>query len=368
MAWIESHQTLREHPKTKRLCRLLSINRREAVGLLHFLWWWAYDYAPEGDLSSLPDEDIADAIDWVGDAGVLVSSLIQAGWLDADRRIHDWEDYAQKWMERRRANRDRQKGFRDRQRLPIYERDGGCCRYCGRDVPVDGFIVDHVFPYRRGGSDHPDNLATACPSCNTKKNNRTPDEAGMPLLLLPSRNGYVAVSSSPRAGATGPDRTGPDLPDLTGPGLRLVALEDSADEPPTTMKAGPAQAQLLRKLSPEARGVIDYHRQCHGGRRSVRLTPVSVEVLEEAVADLGAERIKEGIRHMAGKMPPVTELSKGISAARTKRASDEAAAEPARVLPKVVGGSAHAAPPRRQISDDARRLLESDDPEWGRDR
>jgi hypothetical protein len=304
MAWIESHQTLREHPKTKRLCRLLSINRREAVGLLQFLWWWALDFAPEGDLVGVADEDIADAVDWGGDAGRFVDALTQAGFVDEGRQIHDWDEYAEKWIARRRANAERMRVARATRKSSTSDVRG-------------------------------DDVQDTC----------------------------VA-----RAGATGPDRTGPDLPDLTGPGLRLVALEDSADEPPTTMKAGPAQAQLLRKLSPEARGVIDYHRQCHGGRRSVRLTPVSVEVLEEAVADLGAERIKEGIRHMAGKMPPVTELSKGISAARTKRASDEAAAEPARVLPKVVGGSAHAAPPRRQISDDARRLLESDDPEWGRDR
>jgi hypothetical protein len=107
MAWIESHTTLREHPKTKRLCRLLGINRREAIGLLHFLWWWAIDFAPEGDLSDFSDEDIADSIDWVCDAQQLIVSLTQAGFVDKDRRIHDWDEFAEKWIARRRANSER---------------------------------------------------------------------------------------------------------------------------------------------------------------------------------------------------------------------------------------------------------------------
>lgn len=109
MAWIESHQELREHPKTKRLCRLLALPRPMVVGYLHFLWWWAYDYAPEGDLSPFTDEDIADAVDWDGDPGELMRALVQAGFVNEDRRLHDWADFAQKWIERRRADRERKR-------------------------------------------------------------------------------------------------------------------------------------------------------------------------------------------------------------------------------------------------------------------
>lgn len=107
MAWIESHQTLREHPKTKRLSRLLTIDRWQAVGLLHFLWWWALDYAPEGDLSGFSDEDIADAVDWTEDAERLVRALTQAGFLEETLHIHDWDTFAEKRIARRRANADR---------------------------------------------------------------------------------------------------------------------------------------------------------------------------------------------------------------------------------------------------------------------
>ncbi|WP_067931222.1 hypothetical protein [Alicyclobacillus kakegawensis] len=64
MAWIESHQELARHPKTKKLARELNDTVRGAIGLLHLLWWWAMDYAEDGDLSRFDYEDIADAVMW----------------------------------------------------------------------------------------------------------------------------------------------------------------------------------------------------------------------------------------------------------------------------------------------------------------
>lgn len=84
------------------------------IGYMHFLWWWAYDYAPEGDLSAFTDEDVADAVDWEGDPGDLVTALTQSGFLDEDRRLHDWEDFAQKWIERRQADRERKRAKRSK--------------------------------------------------------------------------------------------------------------------------------------------------------------------------------------------------------------------------------------------------------------
>lgn len=53
----------------------------------------------------------------------------------------------------------------------------GECVYCFE--PARGF--DHVIPRGRLGWDDPDNIVIACYSCNTSKNNRTPEEwlAGM---------------------------------------------------------------------------------------------------------------------------------------------------------------------------------------------
>lgn len=113
MPWVPSHTTLREHPKRKRLSRLLGLNAYEAVGLLHVLWWWVLDFAPEGDLRPYSDEDIADAIDFDGDAAALVAALTRSGFVDADRRVHDWDEYAEKWIARRAANAERMRKARD---------------------------------------------------------------------------------------------------------------------------------------------------------------------------------------------------------------------------------------------------------------
>lgn len=115
MAWLESHQSLGEHPKTKKLCRLLGISKREAVGTLHLLWWWALDYAEDGDLSRYDDLDIAIGADWDQPESPFVEALVSSGFLErvGDRLlIHDWMDYAGKLIERREKNAQRMRDAR----------------------------------------------------------------------------------------------------------------------------------------------------------------------------------------------------------------------------------------------------------------
>jgi hypothetical protein len=56
-----------------------------------------------------------------------------------------------------------------RLRFQILNRDCFTCRYCGRSAPHVVLEVDHVEPVSRGGSNHPDNLVTACWECNRGK-------------------------------------------------------------------------------------------------------------------------------------------------------------------------------------------------------
>jgi 5-methylcytosine-specific restriction endonuclease McrA len=68
------------------------------------------------------------------------------------------------------------RGFRG-----ILERDKYVCQYCGPDGNK-ATTIDHVLPKSRGGGSNPGNLVAACFKCNQKKGDRTPDEAGMPLI------------------------------------------------------------------------------------------------------------------------------------------------------------------------------------------
>ena len=74
--WIKSHQTLKGHPKMKRLTKLLGVKVPQAIGHLHCLWWWAMDYAKDGDLSEYDEIDIAIAAEWEGEPGKLMDALL----------------------------------------------------------------------------------------------------------------------------------------------------------------------------------------------------------------------------------------------------------------------------------------------------
>jgi len=73
----------------------------------------------------------------------------------------------------------------------VLKRDAHLCAYCGDRAAT----VDHILPISRGGRNTWTNTVAACHTCNARKANRTPSEAGMPLRLkayAPSRLQLVA--------------------------------------------------------------------------------------------------------------------------------------------------------------------------------
>lgn len=116
MAWIKSNEELGHHPKMKKLARLLSISWPEAIGYLHYLWWWALNYAQDGDLTKYEPGDIADAVFWTKEPKELVDALIESGFLDlaedGELSIHDWFDYTGDLFVKREANRERMRKAR----------------------------------------------------------------------------------------------------------------------------------------------------------------------------------------------------------------------------------------------------------------
>jgi len=65
----------------------------------------------------------------------------------------------------------------------VWERDGFTCRYCGMKITSKSDLTtDHVKPRSRGGKTNFENMVTACAACNSKKGNKTLEEAGMRIL------------------------------------------------------------------------------------------------------------------------------------------------------------------------------------------
>lgn len=66
-------------------------------------------------------------------------------------------------------------------RAGVLRRDRHRCAYCGGRAST----VDHVLPASRGGGWAWLNTVAACSTCNHRKADRTPEEAGMKLLVVP---------------------------------------------------------------------------------------------------------------------------------------------------------------------------------------
>jgi len=110
--WIPAYVDLGRHPKTRRLARALGCPLPHTVGHLLYLWWWAMEYAKDGNLSDFRAQDIADAAEWTGDEALFVAALTSAGWLDECRTLHDWMDYGGKVLARHEANALRMRSAR----------------------------------------------------------------------------------------------------------------------------------------------------------------------------------------------------------------------------------------------------------------
>lgn len=114
----------------------------------------------------------------------------ERGWV-----FHDWEDCNPnkdetttdigrlRWRRKNALSKNRELCEQ------IVARDRGLCRYCSVRVNWQdrrgktGGTYDHVDP---AGDNSIGNVVVACRRCNGRKRDRTPEEAGMPLLPVPA--------------------------------------------------------------------------------------------------------------------------------------------------------------------------------------
>lgn len=63
----------------------------------------------------------------------------------------------------------------------VFMRDSNECQYCGSTAEN----VDHITPRSRGGTHTWENVVASCRPCNSRKENRSPAEAGLKLRRSP---------------------------------------------------------------------------------------------------------------------------------------------------------------------------------------
>lgn len=116
MAYIELHQALFDHRKTIIAAEQLGMPEVHLVGHLAALWSWCLDNCPDGILPE-SQRAVARGARWEGDPQSLIGALVSGDFIEhteAGLKIHDWEQYGGKLIEKRRANAEKQARYRDR--------------------------------------------------------------------------------------------------------------------------------------------------------------------------------------------------------------------------------------------------------------
>lgn len=88
-------------------------------------------------------------------------------------------------------------------RKNVLLRDRMTCQYCGQMFQPEDLTYDHVIPRSKWKENSTptfwENIVACCLPCNSKKANKTPQEAGMTLLNKPRKPKYgeIALGLSP---------------------------------------------------------------------------------------------------------------------------------------------------------------------------
>ncbi len=80
-------------------------------------------------------------------------------------------------------------------RRNVFKRDRMTCQYCGKQPGSGELTIDHVLPRAQGGQSSWTNCVLACIDCNSKKANRTPQQARMKLRKEPVRPDWKPMYS-----------------------------------------------------------------------------------------------------------------------------------------------------------------------------
>ncbi len=130
--WIKSDERLANHPKVDLLAATLDIHPAQALGHLHYVWYFGLNYADDGDLP-LGIHNLSKAAKYDGDNKEFVSALVDTGWLDDDGKklqIHDWLDYHGALLDKREKDRDRKRRERESKKEAEVQ---GCLYITGRE-------------------------------------------------------------------------------------------------------------------------------------------------------------------------------------------------------------------------------------------
>lgn len=120
--WIQSHTVLLRHRKVIGLARELRLPPVYAMGHLHALWHSVIEQQEDGDLSGWSEQAIAEAAAYDGDPKTFKAALRSQKLLDADGKVHDWMEYAGRYLQARyRSHHPEKLGKPPKPKQPVVE-------------------------------------------------------------------------------------------------------------------------------------------------------------------------------------------------------------------------------------------------------
>lgn len=116
--WLKVDGGIFQHPKTRRVSRMLNISTVHVVGHLVDMWIWGMHVFPQGVLTGADASDIAEAAEWTGDPEEFLTALLScgnggAGFLERNEEgtliFHDWDEYGGQLIRKREADAERKR-------------------------------------------------------------------------------------------------------------------------------------------------------------------------------------------------------------------------------------------------------------------
>lgn len=81
--------------------------------------------------------------------------------------------------------------IRPSDRFRIFQRDGFCCRYCGKQPGETELQIDHLIPHAKGGDNSYLNLITSCRLCNAGKGQNAAERVPIPMDVIERTKDYA---------------------------------------------------------------------------------------------------------------------------------------------------------------------------------
>jgi len=118
--WLKVEPALVKHRKTRKLAKLWHCHPYQVVGFLVSLWGYCLEFQEDGDVTAMLDVELEElaapcVAQAIGTLPTVREALREAGFLDANGRLHDWTDYTGGLSVERRKARKRQQLHRERQ-------------------------------------------------------------------------------------------------------------------------------------------------------------------------------------------------------------------------------------------------------------